>query len=60
MATYEALRCEILLYLIVFRVFKRKFKEKFNGNLDEYVKDEKVNYYVQLGTGMYIELMRMS
>ena len=30
------------------------------GSLDEYVKEEKLIYYVQVGTGMYIELMRMT
>ncbi|KHG18853.1 Reverse gyrase 1 [Gossypium arboreum] len=35
-------------------------KEKFNGNIDEYVKEEKVSCYVQVDTSMYIELMRTS
>ncbi|KHG15078.1 hypothetical protein F383_09381 [Gossypium arboreum] len=30
------------------------------GNLDDYIEDEKVSYYVQVGTGMYIELMIMT
>ncbi|KHG09749.1 hypothetical protein F383_13906 [Gossypium arboreum] len=34
-------------------------KRSSMGNLDEYVKDEKVSFFVQVGTVMYIELIRI-